>query len=266
MKKAVSAIIITAHFLVLTGCDLSQAASESLLTDNIQQVDNAALGEIALRYFIAFGFDMSFSQGDPLPYSRVYQYMKYGGVYRTGGFDLWADCNGLLGYFDPDSLTFAIPPQEVHKLIAQNDDDDALLTQFAQKDGSYIIDSFLWEIRPQLHQYADKDSWLFAVPSEIVDSYITGKFNTAVDRSEIKEYNQNEDVYVFEPFMGSVNFDLSIDCVETEDELLTFSCTAAYYEDVQSDPEISYRADFAIKLIDGEYSYIAVNVKESPQQ
>ena len=233
------------------------------IKDNINEIDDTILKGIAQNYLLIFGFDSHFAVGELLDYGRVFPYFVYGGVYRLNPFNPW-EIPELHGYFDEKSTTFSLPIEVVDNLILEGKIDPSEISEYIAKDGAYSFESFFWDVRPELHHYFNKDTWMLTLPTKTVDDFILGKFNTVLNRSQIPEwveYETDNDTYTFEAFTGSFLYEILIDApIEIEGTLVRFICTATMYEEVQIPPLPSYRIAFTIELIDGEYKYISTEL------
>jgi hypothetical protein len=122
-------------------------------------------------------------------------------------------------------------------------------------------DSFMGQsVRPELYQYFNDDTSMMKVPTTIVDEYISSKFNTRIDHSQIKEYDQESDSYIYYPFMGGFNYDILVDEVVVDGEIVKFSSILT--QDVDNPVDKRYQATFVIKFVDGEYTFLSVKIKE----
>lgn len=249
----------------ITENNFSNSSSSPLqprIKDNIHELDNDLLKNIAENYLTIFGFEMSFTENDYIDYERAYQYIRYGGVYRSNPFNIWARPE-LMRYYDNKAAIFTLPAKVVDELVSEKIIDYSELTEYNAGDGTYILDDYFWVVRPELHHYINKDTWMFTLPADTVDEYILGKFNTKLDHSQIPEYDAVNDTYTFEPFLGEFYYSLEIDeQIEIEDSMVRFICIATMHEDIQ-DYASSYLIDFSIQLINGEYKYLVVDIKDN---
>ena len=122
-------------------------------------------------------------------------------------------------------------------------------------------DNYMREsMRPEMYQYYNEETSTMQVPANIVEEYISSKFNTKIDHSHIKEYDQESDTYIYYPFMGGFNYDILIDEVVFEDEIVKF--TSILTQDVDDPIDKVYQAIFVIKFEDDEYSFLSVEIEE----
>ena len=231
------------------------------IRDNIHRLDDTVLESIAQNYLLVFDFDNPFTENDLLDYGRVFPCIIYGGIYRLNPFNPW-ERSELLKYFDIETDAFLLPTEVVEELILEGNIDQSDIAGYIAVDGIYVFNSFFWDVRPELRQYFSKVTYEVTLPTKTVDEYILGKFNTVLDRSQIPKYVKYDilnDTYTFEPFIGSFNYNLSIDeQIIVNDTVVRFICTATLCEDVQDYQYPSYQIAFTIELINGEYRYLSV--------
>ena len=229
-----------------------------VIKDNINELNNTIIKEIIQSYFLGFGFDMSFNENDLVDYERAFQYIRSGGTYPTELFEYWKIFEN---YYDSKSGKYNIPVEFVDELILEKKIKASQFSGLTAIDDTYIVDSFFWNVRPELHQYFNKDIYMLkAVPAEIVDEYILSKFNTKIDHSLIKEYDENNDTYTYESFNGSFDYGIQVDEVIVDNEIVKFKCILTH--EMQEDPITTYQATFVIKFVDGEYKFLSVDIKE----
>ncbi|GMQ63221.1 hypothetical protein [Vallitalea maricola] len=237
----------------------SEQESDSLypvIKDNIHEIDNTLLKEIVTSYFLVFDFDMSFNEDDLVDYERAFQYIRSAGTYPIEPFEYW---KFFEDYYDSESDNYTIPVKLVDKLISEKKIKSSQFAGLTVVDDNYIVDSLFWTVRSELHQYFNKGKWILTVPSEIVDEYILSKFNTKIDHSQIKEYDENSQIYTYESFTGSFHYAITIEEVIVDDEILTCKCILT--NEIQESQLISYKVTFVIKLVDGEYKFLSVDIK-----
>lgn len=275
MKRLLLPLLI---ILCLSGCmkfnqiqdehetldNLSSPSSEQksdslypLINDNIHELNNTILEEIVQSYFLVFDFNMSFNEDDFVDYKRAYQYMKSAGTYPIDPFEYWKIFEN---YYDSKSDKYIIPVEFVDKLISEGKIKSSQFAGLTIVDDAYIVESFFWTVRSELHQYFNKDTRMLTVPSEITDEYIIRKFNTKIDHSQIKEYDENSHTYTYEPFMGEFYYDILIKEVIVDDEIVRFKCMLT--NEIQESPRSSYQATFVIKFVHGEYKFLSVDIKD----
>jgi uncharacterized protein YcfL len=239
-----------------------KSESYPLIKDNIHKLDNAVLKEIVQSYFLVFEFDMCFYEEDFVTFERSFQYMAGAGTYPIQPFEYWILFEN---YYDSDSGNYTIPVKVVDKLILEEKINSARFTNLTIIDNDYIIepsDRYMrWSMRPELYQYFDKETEMIKVPTNIVDEYIVSKFNTSIDYSQIKEYDKESDTYIYYPFMGEFYYDISIDEVVIDGEIVKF--TSILTNNVDDNLNSIYQATFVIKFVDGEYKFLSVDIKES---
>ncbi|QUI21579.1 hypothetical protein HZI73_04410 [Vallitalea pronyensis] len=239
----------------------SEQKSDSLyaeINDNIHELNNALLKEIVQSYFLVFDFDMSFNEDDFVDYERAYQYMRSAGTYPIEPFEYWKIFEK---YYDSKSDQYTIPVELVDKLILEEKIKSSQFAGLTVVDDTYIVESSFWTVRPELHGYFNKDTWTLTVPSEIVDEYILSKFNTKIDYSQVKEYDENSHTYTYEPFMGSFHYDISVDEVIVDDEIVKFKCILT--NEIEENESLSYETTFVIKFVHGEYKFLSVDIKDN---
>ncbi len=282
MKKRVFVITLLCFvFAMLAGCEFSPSPSHSpssstlegtpdpetapsqpKIKDNISEIDNNVLKQIALSYFIIFDFDQYFAEQDVMDYGRAYQYMTYAGIYRMNPLNIW-ERPDLMQYYDEKSDTVVLPAEIVDALILEGKIDPSELTESMMVDDNYVIDNYFWSIRPELYPYFNKETGVLTVPAEVVDGYISDKFNTIIDHAQTEEYDEASNTYTFAPFEGDFYYNLSIESMTVKDNVVRFNCLAVLDEAVQKDPRISHEVLFTIMLTDGEYRYLSVEITDN---
>lgn len=249
------------HNLSSTSSQQKSYSSYPIMKDKIHELNNTILKEIVQSYFIVFDIDMSFNEDYVLDYERAFQYIRSAGTYPIEPFEYWKIFSS---YYDAETDKYTIPVKFVNKLILDKKITPSQFEGLTVVDDNYIVENFFWTVRPQLHQYFNKDTLtLTSVPSEIVDEYILSKFNTKIDHSRIKEYDENDNTYTYEPFMGGLHYDILVDEVEVDNEIVTVKCVLT--NELEESSSISYQATFVIKFIQGEYKFLSVDIKDNIQ-
>ncbi len=228
-----------------------------VMNDNIHELNDTVLEEIVYSFFLVFDFNMSFNEDNFVNYERAYQYIRSAGTYPIEPFEYW---NLFENYYDSKSHKYTIPVEVVDKLILDKEIKPSQFAGLTVVDDTYIVESFYWTVRPELHQYFNKDTWMLTVPSEIVDEYILSKFNTTIDHSQIKEYAEDSDTYTYEPFRGGFLYVVSVDEVIVDDEIVKFKSVLTKPDE---NPSISYQVTFVIEFVHGEYKFLSVDIKDN---
>jgi hypothetical protein len=245
---------ISYNFLSSVSSEQKSDSLYSVIKDNMNELDNSILEEIVYSYFSVFDINMSFNENDVVEYERAFQYIRCAGTYPIDPFEHWK----IFGnYYNSRLDKYTIPVEFVNKLILEDKIKSEQFDGITIIDNNYIVEGFFWTVRQELHQYFNKDTWMVTVPAKIVDEYILSKFNTKIDHSRIKEYDENSDTYTYEPFRGSIIYNVLIKEVIVKDEIVRFKCTL-----VNEMESILYQVTFVIKLVDGEYKIISVDIKD----
>ncbi len=254
-------IIEEANKSLITTTDVESETLYPLINDNINELNNTVLGEIVQSYFLVFDFDMSFNEHDFVNYERAFQYMRSAGTYPIQPFEYW---KLFENYYDSELGNYTIPVEIIDELILENKVNASCFTELSIIDDTYIVEpsdvTVGWSVRSELYQYFNKDTEMITVPTNIVDEYILNKFNTTIDYSQIKEYAEDGDTYTYYPFLGDFYYDISIDEVIIDDEIVTFTGTLT--DNIEDSPTSAHQATFVIKFVHGEYKFLSVEIKE----
>jgi len=135
------------------------------------------------------------------------------------------------------------------------------LDQHNAVDDTYVFCQFDFSARQELSEYFSREpgNWTCELPAQVVEDYVLGKFNTAVDRLQISGYNKSDDTYTVEPSGGSFYYSLAVEeRTNIDDTTICFICKIIPDEDVMGVDAALYRATFTIRFADGEYSYLSV--------
>lgn len=278
MKRNVLILVIVCFIaLMIPGCDRSpsnpdvshstaleptEPPNETPIKDRIGEINEDLLIKIASNYFISFGFDQTFAETDAIAYERAFPFIKYAGVYRMNPFNVW-EVPELMQYYDPTSAVFALPVAVVNELIQKGQMEQFELAECEVTDDAYIMDHYFWSMRPELHRYFNKKAEILTVPAEIVDEYITAKFHTTIDHSQIREYDSTNDTYSFYPFIGEFYYDLLVEEISNEDNEVRFVCTATLSTDIEESSSDLQQFLFSISLTNGEYTYLSVECRNN---
>ncbi len=241
--------------------DIETEVSERLIKDNIHELNNAILTEIVRSYFLVFDFESSFYEQDVTDYKVALKYMMSAGTYPIKTFEYWILFDE---YYDLDTATYTIPVSVVEQLISNDEIDSSWFASLSIIDAMYIVkpsDSFMsWSMRPEIYQYFDNDTEMITVPANIVNEYISSKFNTVVDYSQIEDYSENSDTYSYYPFMGEFYYDILIGEVIVDAEIVIFTCILT--DNIEENPTSEHQATFIMQFVNGEYKILSVEVEE----
>ncbi len=175
------------------------------IRDNIAELDNEALKEIAENYFFVYGFDKNIEAEESILYEDAFHFMSYPGLFNM-------------------------------KISGGGKREE--LSQFTQDEYSYTI------------------------PAKIVDEFLEKKFNTEIYRGDIEEYDSATDSYTFDALHSGFYYGISIEHVSVDNSKVSFATISTLDPAVQAEPVISYRTEWIISYIDGEYKYESVKTQE----
>lgn len=230
-----------------------------LIKDHIDELDNNILEEIVKSYFLVFGFDMSFNEDELMSFENAFKYIMSAGTYNIQPFDYM---EAFETYYDSISGNYIIPIKVVDDLVKEDKINPVVFTDIKISNDNYVVepsDRYMrWDMRPEVYQYFNKKTEMVEIPINIVDAYILSKFNTTVDYSQIEEYNKENNMYIYYPFIGDFYYDISIDEVDREGEIVRFSSTLT--NNLDNGPNDEYKAIFVIEFIDGEYKFLSVDI------
>ncbi len=233
-----------------------------IIEDNILELDEAILKEIVQSYFLVFGFDTCFYEEEFVDFESVFYYMSSAGTYPIQPFEYKILFEN---YYSPDSGHYTIPVNIIEDLISKEKINSEWITNLTIINDNYEIypsDIYIsWSMRPEVYQYFDEKTEMMNVPANIVNEYILSKFNTIVDDSQIDEYDKESDTYAYFPFTGGFYYDISIEEVEIEGEIVRF--TSKLTTDIDDTISNIYQVTFVIKFVDGEYKFLSVDIINS---
>jgi len=263
--------LISPSHSIATGSIKPQVTSKTdfpapIIKDNIQNIDEVVLRKIAQNYFMVFDFGKCLSEADLLDYGEALCFFTYGGVYRLNPINPW-ERPDLSKYYDAASGKFALPAEVADGLISEGLISRSEFDGCITVDGNYIVDSFFWDVRPELHKFFDKKTWMLKLPAQTVDDYLLGKFYTVVNRSKLPDgvtYDKSGDSYDIKAFTGAFYYDLDIDeQVIVDGDIIRFTCTATLDEEVQSPNQPAHRVAFTVSFANGEYRYLSVELLDN---
>ncbi len=235
--------------------------SERIIKDNIHELNNTILTEIVSSYFLVFDFESSFDEQDVIDYKSALKYMMSAGTYPIKTFEYWILFDE---YYDSDAATYSIPVSVVDQLISNDEIDSTWFAGLSIIDDMYMVkpsDSYMrWSMRSEIYQYFNKGTEMITVPANIVNEYISSKFNTVVDYSQIEEYSEKSDTYSYYPFMGAFYYDILIGEVIVDDDIVTFTSTLT--NNIEENPTSEYQATFVMQFVNGEYKILSIESEE----
>lgn len=107
------------------------------------------------------------------------------------------------------------------------------------------------EIPPALVPYYDEQTMTFSVPREMVESYLTARFNTTPEA--VDGYNAATDCYDLTAFAQDFHYDTVIERVQARSDG-RYEFTAKF---VHATGELTYRETYIIEMTDGGYRLLA---------
>ena len=107
------------------------------------------------------------------------------------------------------------------------------------------------EIPSALVPYYDEQTMTFSVPREMVENYLTARFNTTPER--VDGYNAATDCYDLTAFAQDFHYDTVIESCEVREDG-RYAFTAKF---VHATGELSYRETYVIEMTDGGYRLLA---------
>ena len=150
----------------------------------------------------------------------------------------------------------------------ENFNEDAIITydkafQYMYYSGVFGGNDPENPIKPELQQYFEDSTQTFTIPADIVDEYLVKKFNTICNRSLVTEYDSENDVYVFVPYMGDFYYSFNLDQrTETTGNTIIFSCSVTGEKDVWGEDAPSYTSTFIIRVKSDIYTLLSVETKQ----
>ncbi len=120
-------------------------------------------------------------------------------------------------------------------------------------------------VKSQIKPYFDEDEWCITLPADAVDEYVLSKFDVAVDRSLIEEYDPETETYLIYPFAGEYYYEtevLSSKALEKR-QYEFFVLTTEDQMNEEGTPVQSWVQKFVIDCTDDDYKYVSVNVTET---
>ncbi len=232
------------------------------IEDNILELDEVVLKEIVQSYFLVFEFNRCFYEGELIDFESVFYYMSSAGTYPIQPFEYKILFEN---YYNSDPGYYTIPVNIVDNLISIEKLKSAWFTDLTIINDNYEIypsEIYIrWSMRPEIYQYFDEETAMMNVPANIVNEYILSKFNTMIDYSQIEEYDKESDTYSYYPFMGAFYYDISVEEVEIEGEIVKF--TSKLTTDIDDTISNIYQVTFVIKFVDGEYKFLSVDIINS---
>lgn len=230
-----------------------------IIKDNIHELNSTVLQKIIQSFFLSFEFHTKFNSDEKISFGNAFYYIASAGTYSVQPVDYQ---KLFENYFDSNSGNYIIPLQVVDELIFKKRIESVMFSDITINNGNYIVkpsDRYMrWDMRSEIYQYFNKETEMIEIPSHIVDEYIVSKFNTTIDHSLIKEYDKVSDTYSYYPFMGEFYYDISIDEVIIDGNIVKLTSTLT--ENTNENPNRLYQATFTIEFKDGEYKFLSVDV------
>lgn len=273
MKKL---IILLALVLCLGGCGVDEVEVPDLdvpdvdmqgsiesdttsvqILDNIADFDEEILLEIVETYDFSCG-KLTFTEDEYVPYEKAFNYLLIAGSYSL--FSPMENTGLSLASYSSQGK-YAFPEELINSLIDEGKLTTEELAGFELIDGNYEIESHLLSIRPILRQYST-GIYTLNIPAEIVEDYLTSKFNTEVDHTAIAGYDEATNSYNIETFVGGNLYLYDIENITQTNNQLSFTCTATLAPDVQDQLAPYYIMDFVLEITDGEYKFLSVEIEE----
>ncbi len=121
-------------------------------------------------------------------------------------------------------------------------------------------------INPSIFPYYDEETFSYSIPHEIVDEFLTQRFNTIADPKAITYYNHHNGHYEFEAFTGTIDETIEVDFTakrRLRENVFEFK---ARYVDYFSDDPIQC-STFVVELTASGHKILSHNrTKEEPSE
>lgn len=117
------------------------------------------------------------------------------------------------------------------------------------------------QMRDEVVNYYDTDTGCFTVPSDVVETYLSSRFNTAPDKSAVSFYDAETDCYAFPYNSGEYYYNVDIVSKEAvgdnKFEVRAVITKSLNTSDANSDTKLS---EFVFDTADGSAKYLSVGI------